>query len=98
MKMKDSTFRAFLAAAHRSKDLAEIADLLSAHASPEGEASIAKGIPMQHRALFRHLYRAFPVKIYYRGPRRKNSRGVCSYQGQLNCLKEHATSFAVYAR
>jgi len=66
--------------------------------SPEIEYSFFKGIPIEFRydpAVLALIY-TNKFRIKYRGPRRKNGRGMTSHAGQATCLKKDATSFAIY--
>jgi len=74
--------------------------LFEQYLSPANEHSVFKGIPIEMRdtAEVRNIMMTGNYKVRYRGPRRKNARGVCSHSGQLTCLKEDATSFAIYPK
>ena len=69
-----------------------IHEALQAHKSPENEASILKGVKLEHLEAFKQVLRdMFPdSKIYvkYRGPRKE--------QNGRHCLKENAKSAAIY--
>lgn len=74
-----------------------------AYSSPTNEASLFKGIPIseyteENRAYFRRLVReGIEVRFLFRGPRPKKL-GRTSYTRQSYCIKEDATTFAVYVR
>jgi hypothetical protein len=68
--------------------------------SPDTETSVYKGIPIEFRNDLgvRALMATGRFSVKYRGPRRKTAWGLTSYAGQSNCLKEDATSFAIYPK
>ena len=74
-----------------------------AYSSPTNEASLFKGIPIseytkENRAYFRRLVReGIEVRFLFRGPRPRKF-GRTSYTRQSYCIKEDATTFAVYVR
>jgi hypothetical protein len=66
--------------------------LIGLHLSPDGETSIAKGIPAtpENIAAIYQINKHMRIYIKYRGPRRPGD------VGRRTCLKRDATSFAVY--
>lgn len=73
------------------------------YSSPKNEASLFKGIPMsqytkENRDYFRKLMRpGYELRFLFRGPR-PAKLGRRSYTRQSYCIKEDATTFAVYVR
>ena len=63
-----------------------------------GESSLSKGHRIDTLDSIRALYKSAGVKIRvrFRGPRRKGYHGRTTICGQMECLKNDATSFAVY--
>jgi hypothetical protein len=70
----------------------ELVDFLSRYVSPETEQSIAKGIPLDFLSHARRLNEVLPIRLKYRGKRRSG------WRGKSTCLKQDATSFAIYPR
>ena len=64
------------------------------------EYSLSKNHPIQTLEAVREAYRqaGIPIRVRYRGPRRKNARGRTTYSGQSTCLKADAVRFSVYQR
>ena len=71
---------------------------LTQYKSPFGETSFYKGIPMQYLELTRKILKSngYTCKIRYRGPRNKGIDARVRFNRQSSCLKQNATSFAVY--
>ena len=73
------------------------------YSSPTNEASLFKGIPMseytkENRDYFRKLMKpGYELRFLFRGPRPAKF-GRTSYTRQSYCIKEDATTFAVYVR
>jgi hypothetical protein len=69
--------------------------LLNNYLSPDFESSIFKGIPMSMRecAEVRNIMMTGKFFVKYRGGSTPTYR-----RSQLNTVKEHATSFAIYAK
>jgi len=73
------------------------------YSSPGNEASLFKGIPIseytkENRDSFRKLMRpGYELRFLFRGPRPAKP-GRRSYTRQSYCIKEDATTFAVYVR
>ena len=78
----------------------------------QGEAALAKGIPMSMLEMVRIAYKdaGIPILVAYRGPRAqsigrimKGCNGYPDYKRSANsaqaaCLKSDATSFAIYRK
>jgi len=79
---------------------------LSQYLAPRSEAALFKGVPIELfndvKAHFRAM--GFPYRIQFRGPRKNDTRNVknggfmAKSARQSSCMKEFATSFAVYLR
>ena len=69
--------------------------LLENYLSPENETSFFKGIPMFYRNSdeIRNLLMTKLFNVKYRGPSNVNYQ-----RPQSHCIKEHATSFAIYKK
>lgn len=67
---------------------------LEKYRSPSTETSMYKGVPMRYLEAVQSIaaFDGVKIRVRYRGPRKGNG-GT-----QSNCLKEYATSFAVYRR
>ena len=82
----------------------------SKYATDITEVSILKGVPIAYLAQYQRQLRehnalklalggeALKLRFRFRGPRRTNKAGRCSYSGQLTCLKADAVTFSVYWR
>ncbi len=84
--------------------------LLGRYKSPKHETSLMKGIPIEYLETVRFLHSAVKeltphcstaqkvLKVRYRGPRahRPFEQGAFMDNRQSYCLKEDATSFAIY--
>lgn len=85
-------------------------ELLRKYKSPYDEISLAKGIPLtlENRVVLAELGKVLKIKLRYRGPRaasrmteyrsREYAKQRGRYSCQSTCLKETATSVAVYLR
>ena len=71
---------------------------LNSYISPRGESSFYKGIPIEYLGITRKILKSHGLtcKVRYRGPRA--GRGRSPFHAQSYCLKEDATTFAVYRR
>ena len=67
--------------------------LLEKYLSPENEASVFKGIPIEYRTheSIRNLMMTKCFSIKYRGPSNENYK-----RSPYNCIKEHAKTFSIY--
>jgi hypothetical protein len=82
-----------------AQDNPDLAGYIISMASPDNEASIAKGIPIWGLQYMMELNKYIPIRVKYRGPRRKSPRtGTTSFQGKSTCLKADALTFAIYPR
>jgi hypothetical protein len=66
---------------------------LASFLSPQNEASIFKGIPIECRndEAIRNLMMTKCFTIKYRGPSNENYK-----RSPYNCIKEHAKTFSIY--
>ena len=71
---------------------------LKSYTSPRSESSFYKGIPIEYLDITRKILKSkgYTCKIRYRGPRAGRIRSP--EHSQSYCLKDDATSFAVYRR
>lgn len=69
-------------------------NVFAKYASPRGETSFYKGIPIKDLEAFRAVHAALGItfRIRFRGPRDPKR-----YNRQYHCLRTEATSFSVYA-
>jgi len=67
----------------------ELHDVLVKYKAPQGEAAIAKGLPIALLPLMKELNKFVKVRAAFRGPR---------YGSRYNCAKANATHFSIYQR
>ena len=82
-------------------------ELLRKYKSPYDETSLAKGIPLtlENRIVLAELGKVLKIKLRYRGPRAQSIGRVgrggykrTRTMARQDCLKQDATSVAVYLR
>jgi hypothetical protein len=74
--------------------------ILNEHVSDDGEYSLAKGIPIAYlvpvRKAAKLAYPGHRIRVRFRGPRNHPTDNRPATIRQSVCLKQFATTFAVY--